>query len=55
MECNDQSQQDLAHTVHRNVAKKLIYLDEFRNIKFNVTSVSTRKLRCKDFLYNFKM
>ena len=43
---------DLAHTSHRNVAKKLILLDDLRNFKFNVTSASTRKRRCKDFLYN---
>ena len=43
---------ELAYTPHKNAAKILISMDDFTNFKFNVTSVSTRILRCKDFLYN---
>ena len=44
----------LAHLVHKNAVKTLILSDDFINFKFNVTSISTRKLRCKDFVTSFK-
>ena len=46
---------DLAHTSHKNVAKELVLLYDFRNFKFNVTCVSSKKLRCNDFFFTINV